>query len=92
MRCLYRFRAYFGRSGTLTGLFTSTPEEIAACIGPEIHFGEVLGKHSDVTATLEESDFEKLTDDADFVRRFEEYGCASGFDPRGYLGGDEEGS
>jgi hypothetical protein len=91
-RGLYRMVWSAGRMGTLSGLFTATDEEVKAAIGQSVYFGEVLGKHSEVCGTLEASEVALVTDDADFVSRFDEYGCASGYNPLEYINeedGDE---
>lgn len=86
MKKLYRFHVDCGRSGDLRGLFVADDEaDIKPAIGLKIHFGEVLGKHSDVTITLEDSEVQPLTDDAAFIAKFEEYDCASGFNPLAYI-------
>ena len=50
---LYRWYAYFGRSGSLSGLFVVNErgEQLlreAIAVNARVYFGEVLGKHSDV--------------------------------------------
>jgi hypothetical protein len=57
---LYRFRFDCGRMGSLGGLFIARPSVVAALIGCEIYFGEVLGKHSEITGPVEEGDLELL--------------------------------
>lgn len=87
MKKLYRFKAYFGRMGTLAGLFVADDaEEVAPAIGRRAYFGEALGKHSEVEIDpLEPKHFEALTDDAAFIEKFEAFGCASGVNPLHYL-------
>ena len=51
MNKLYKFHWDCGRMGNLDGVFIAEPKEIEALIGKEIHFGEVLGKHSDIQGT-----------------------------------------
>ena len=45
---LYSFEADYGRSGTLSGLFVSSDEEMDLLNDTTIYFGEALGKHSEV--------------------------------------------
>lgn len=45
---LYRFEVDYGRHGSLEGLFVSTEEELNLLNNTTIHFGEALGKHSEV--------------------------------------------
>jgi hypothetical protein len=87
MKKLYRFDASFGRMGDLRGLFVADDEtDVKPAIGKRAYFGEVLGKHSEVWIDkLAPEHFEPLTDDAGFIAKFEEYGCASGFNPLHYI-------
>lgn len=83
---LYRFNYDGGRMGSLSGLFVADEEtEIRPAIGKRAHFGEVLGKHSEVYFDLKQKHMAALTDDSAFVSKFEEYGCESGFNPLGYI-------
>lgn len=93
MRKLYRFNWYGGRMGYLHGMFAAEESDVANAIGETVHFGEVLGKHSDVTVELEESHMSVVTEDQDFIAKFESLGCASGHNPLHYVedeGSDEE--
>ncbi len=78
---VYRWSESFGRAGSLDGIFTARADEVAAFIGKEVHFGEALGKHSDVSCELAAEQFELLTDDADFVEKFKRFGLSTGWDP-----------
>lgn len=89
-RGVYRMQFDAGRMGSVCGLFTATDEEIKEAIGKEVYFGEVLGKHSEVYGTLEASEVTLVTDDPDFVAKFDEYQCASGYNPLEYLRENEE--
>lgn len=57
---LWRFVADFGRSGSLDGLFVATEEDAKGLIGRDCYFGEALGKHSEVSGRLEDSDISKV--------------------------------
>lgn len=59
---LFSFNWDCGRMGELEGLFIATDEEVASIMGKEIDFGEVLGKHSEVCGTMEESDITMVSD------------------------------
>lgn len=48
MKKLYRFEVDYGRHGSLDGLFISTDEDLDLLNDTTIHFGEALGKHSEV--------------------------------------------
>lgn len=80
-KVLYRFTLDCGRQGSLHGLFTAKPADVDGVIGKTADFGEVLGKHSYVRCILHQNMFEKLTDDSDFVQKFDQFKCASGHNP-----------
>lgn len=52
---VFKYKEDFGRSGSLTRLFVADEERVQAVIRPgvEVFLGEVLGKHSEVVATLD---------------------------------------
>jgi hypothetical protein len=87
---LYRYTMDCGRMGSVQGLFIATDAEVKAALGKDVYFGEVLGKHSDISGTLEEKEFERLTDDADFVAKFKKFDCASGHNPLERLSDSED--
>lgn len=84
-KALWRFYWDVRRHGSVRGLFVATDDEVQKALGEYVYFGEILGKHSEVSGTLEEADLTRLTDDADFIAKFEEYGCASGYNPLQYI-------
>lgn len=86
-----KFYRDFGRSGELMGVCVAHREEIEAAIGKSVYFGEVLGKHSDVQITLEESDFTILTDDKEFITKYILlFGTGHGHNPFDYLEDEDE--
>ena len=54
---IYEFSLQCGRQGELEGYFIATDKNVLDFITkePEVHFGEVLGKHSDISAHIKES-------------------------------------
>lgn len=77
-----------GRMGSVEGIFTCNAEDLNKAYGSEVYFGEILGKHSEIYGTLEESDITILSEDQDFIRKFEEIlgtGTVSGYNPLEYL-------
>lgn len=83
---LYRFRFDCGRMGALHGIFVATPEDIQKLVGAELYFGEVLGKHSEIFGTFQESQVTPLTDDAAFIEKAKAYAIVpTGFNPFEYL-------
>lgn len=88
MKKLYRFYWDCGRMGDVTGVFIAEAAQVAKAIGQEAYFGEILGKHSEVSGTLEADHFEVLTDDQEFIKKFEEYGLdGTGYNPLDYIEG-----
>jgi len=57
---LYKFYVFCGRAGNLKGLFAAEQEEVEAVFGKDLFFGEVLGKHSDVTVSFGPEDITKI--------------------------------
>ena len=92
MKNLYSFYWDCGRSGSLDGLFISTPEELERSYGNEVYFGEVLGKHSDVYGKLDREDIKLVSDDQEKVEWLLNLlgESVSGFNPLGYLQETEE--
>lgn len=88
MEGIYKFDADFGRSGELTGIFVSTEQEITDIIGKEVYFGEALGKHSEVSMTVEEDNFTLVTTDANFIKLFLQYDLSNGHNPFDYIDED----
>lgn len=86
---VYRFSVYCGRMGSLKGVFVATAAEVKAAFGQTAHFGDALGKHSDVSVTLERGHFKTLTADPDFIAKFERFKLATGHNPLDYLHDDE---
>jgi len=90
-KLLVEMNLYFRRNGDLDGLFVCTREQLEALIGTRVYFGEVLGKHSEVIATLEEGDFTVKSEDQEFIKKFEEVlgisrcGTISGHNPISYI-------
>jgi hypothetical protein len=81
---VYKWSWYCGRQGDLDGLFVATRAEVDDAIGDYVYFGEVFGKHSEVSGTLETKEFIRLTDDPTVVEFVKEHG-PFGFNPLDYI-------
>ena len=58
---LWKFSEDYGRYGEVEGLFIATKEDIDKfLVGKDINFGEILGKHSNVSISFEKKDFKCL--------------------------------
>ena len=88
MRVIVKFFWDCGRMGDVEGIFTCEREDIENAVGKEVYFGEILGKHSEIHGTLEADDMTVLSDDQEFVAKFEESmgsGTVSGYNPLDYI-------
>jgi hypothetical protein len=93
MNVIAKFYWDCGRMGDVDGIFVTTKEAIAAAIDKEVYFGEILGKHSEVSGTINEGDITILTEDQDFIAKFIEImgsGDISGYNPLSYLNEEDE--
>ena len=57
--------------GCIEGVFVATPEQVMSLIGQDADFGENLGKHSEVTGTIEPDDITLISEDpvvVEFIR------------------------
>lgn len=90
VKALWRFYWDCGRQGSVEGLFVATDAEVDEAKGQHVYLGEVLGKHSDVHGTLDDGDLQRLTDDPDFIAKFEKFECESGYNPLQYINKEDE--
>lgn len=83
---IYRLNFDCGRSGELKGIFVDTDIRVSKAIecGVHVYFGEVLGKHSEVTGPIEQDDIELITQDENAVSIFEQHNLQTGFNPFNY--------
>ena len=81
---VYKWEWDCGRMGDLEGLFVATEAVVAAAIGKNAYFGEVLGKHSEVQGLLEENEFTLLSEDPAVIAFVKEHG-PFGWNPLNYV-------
>lgn len=67
MRKLYSFFWDCGRLGDVEGLFIAEESEVDSAIGSQVSFGEILGKHSDISGTLSSVDLKVISDEQDRI-------------------------
>lgn len=85
MKKLYKFQWDYSRGGDVKSIFIADEEIIKKNIGVDIYFGEIMGKHSEVYGILEEGDLKVLTEDQEFIIKFEQYvGKSFGRNPLDY--------
>ena len=75
MLTLYKLHFYAGRQGTYEGLFLEDSDKLKKLVdsGDNVYFGEVLGKHSEISGPLEESDYTVITSDEKVVGMAKEF-------------------
>lgn len=88
MKVIVEFFWDCGRMGDLSGLFICDKQDLKSIEGKEVYFGEVLGKHSEISGTISADDFVIKTEDQDFIQKFIEImgdGNISGYNPFDYI-------
>lgn len=85
-KAIYKLNIPCHRQGELQGVFVAEKEQIKYLIDNKIKifFGEVLGKHSNIVAILEEDEIIEVTDNEEFIKLFECYNLDSGINPLYY--------
>ena len=75
-----------GRMGNLEGVFIADTEDVEYLVNSKIcvYFGEVLGKHSEISGCVAESEIKQITTDENVIKIVEEYGLNSGYNPFEY--------
>lgn len=54
-------------------------------IGLDVYFGEILGKHSEVSGTLAREDFAVVTEDQEFIQKWLDLEINAGYNPLHYI-------
>ena len=87
MEKLWKFYWDCGRQGNVEGVFIASEEDVQATIGQSVYFGEILGKHSDVSGTIDPGEITVLTDNQEAIKVLKKYiGMdISGYNPLHYL-------
>lgn len=88
MKALYKLEVDLTYS-TMRGIFIEDKEKVEWLLEtkPEIYFGEVAGKHSNVSGILESEHITMITDDLKVVERLD---LEHGVNPFWYPSGDFE--
>lgn len=88
---IYKFFWDCNRQGSVSGVFLAEPKTVAEAIGKQVYFGEILGKHSEVSGTLDAEDVKALDVPDEFVKEFEKhFPDGFGYNPLDYMAEDEE--
>lgn len=86
MKAIYKLNLDCGRNGSLYGIFIADKEYVDVLVNNdiEVYFGEILGKHSDISLSIDDTDIELITDDKKVIDMFEEYELSTGINPFDY--------
>ncbi|MFA5025094.1 MAG: hypothetical protein WC503_01105 [Candidatus Shapirobacteria bacterium] len=66
---LFQYSEDFGRMGTLEGIFVAKESEVAKIMGKEVYFGEILGKHSEITTEIIPENIKIVSEDQAFIKK-----------------------
>ena len=95
---IYEFYLDCDRQGELEGYFIATDQDVLDLTTkqPEVQFGEALGKHSDISATITGEHIKKVSSDPEAIRVIRDiFKCACtimGYNPFDYCELDWEDS
>lgn len=83
MKALFKMNFDYGRSGSLEGLFVAEKKYIDYLVEQEleVHFGEVLGKHSDVRGPVAPEEVILVTIDVNVLQVIKQFGLENGYNP-----------
>ena len=83
MKALFKMNFDCGRNGNLEGVFIADTDDVKYLVENDIsvYFGEVLGKHSDVSGCVDESEITMITTDENVISVVCEHGLESGYNP-----------
>lgn len=74
MKKIYKYQESFRRMGELTSVFVSDEATIAKLMkAKEVPLGEVLGKHSDITAYVNDETLVEISDDPAVISFLEKH-------------------
>lgn len=90
MKILFYFHWDLRRMGKLEGHFVATQEQVDNIIGKDVHFGEVLGKHSEIYGTIEADEISVVSRDTEFIEKFEDIVGSAGYNPLNYIEDNDE--
>lgn len=87
MTSLYKFKFNCGRNGDLYGLFIEDSERVRKLIESKevVHFGEVLGKHSEISGPIDKTEIEFVSNDPLVIKMVQYNNLCFGFNPFDYL-------
>lgn len=86
LKGIYKLNIDLRRHGSLEGTFIAEKEHVKVLIESkiEVYFGEVLGKHSDISGSIEDVDLKLVSDSPEAIKIVEELGLQTGYNPFEY--------
>ena len=92
MKKLYKFYWDCGRQGDIEGIFIAEENEVKDIVGKDVDFGEALGKHSEISGTIEEGEITEIKVSETTLKEMEEIlgTSISGYNPLEYMNEEEE--
>lgn len=83
MKALFKMNFDCGRMGNLEGVFIADTEDVEYLVNNKIsvYFGEVLGKHSEISGGVDKSEIKMITADVNVINIVQEHGLESGYNP-----------
>lgn len=83
MEALFKMNVDCGRMGNLEGVFVAEKEDIDYMVENKvgIYFGEVLGKHSEISGYIDSDEIKLITADENVIKIFKENDIECGYNP-----------
>jgi len=82
-KAIYKLHYDCGRQGELNGVFVAEKAKMQWLkeTRQEIYFGEVLGKHSEVSGPLDDVDFTLVSENEEAIKLVNDLDLQTGFNP-----------
>jgi hypothetical protein len=84
MKAIYKFEINYGRGSRISGIFVADKDQIAERMNCEIAYGEVMGKHSEVVAELDDTCLKMVSENPADIEVFERLELTTGINPIEY--------
>lgn len=84
-RKIFRYDIDYGRGFCVEGMFVGTDKEIEQICKQTVHFGEICGKHSEMSVDFEPGDFSVVPATEEIISWFVENVGLTGHNPLNYL-------
>ena len=91
MKGVYRYELDCGRMGAIESVFIASHADVEKAKTLRLYFGEVLGKHSEISDDGGEGTWTLLSGDPSVVRVVEQYELSSGPNPLNCVEENEDG-